>query len=67
MKYKINLKLEINLTSLSTYAFSTFYTSLPHNFIKDKFIGLIVRTFQRNGSPYLACNDRNEFFTSEQP
>ena len=29
-------------------------------------IDLIERTFQREGSPYLACNDRNAFFTSEK-
>ena len=28
---------------------------------------LIERTFQRECSPYLACNDRNAFFTSEKP
>ena len=42
--------------------FSTLYTNLPHNLIKDKLIDLIERTFQREGSPYLACNDRNAFF-----
>ena len=36
--------------------FSTLYTTLPHNLIKDKLIGLIERTFQN-----LACNDRNAF------
>ena len=41
------------------------YTALPHNLIKDKLIDLIERTFQREGSPYIACNDRNAFFTSE--
>ena len=41
----------------------TLYATLPHNLIKDKLIGLIERTFQREGSPYLACNDRNAFFT----
>ena len=35
--------------------------------IKDKLIDLIERTFQREGSAYLACNDRNAFFTSEKP
>ena len=49
------------MTSLSTYDFSTFYTTLPHNLIKDKLIDLTERTFQREGSPYLACNDRNAF------
>ena len=52
-----------NATSLSTYDFSTLYTTLPHNLIKDKLIDPIERTFQREGSPYLACNDRNAFFT----
>ena len=46
-----------NATSLSTYDFSTLYTTLPHNLIKDKLIDLIERTFQREGSPYLACSD----------
>ena len=55
------------MTSFSTYDFSTLYTTLPHNLIKDKLIDLIERTFQREGSPYLACNDRNAFFTSEKP
>ena len=57
---------DFNATSLSTYDFSTLYTSLPHNLIKDKLIDLIERTFQREGSPYLACNDINAFFTSEK-
>ena len=59
---------DFNATSLSTYDFfSTLYTTLPHNLIKDKFIDLIERTFQREGSLYLAYNDRNAFFTSEKP
>ena len=28
---------------------------------------LIEQTFNREGSLYLACNDKNAFFTSEQP
>ena len=56
---------DFNMTSLSTYDFSTLYTTLPHNLFKAKIIDLIERTFQREGSPYLACNDSNEFFTSE--
>ena len=39
--------------------FSTLYTTLPHILIKDKLIDLIERTFNRKGSPYIACNDRN--------
>ena len=58
---------DFNATSLSTYDFSTLYTTLPHNLIKDKLIDLIESTFQREGSPNLACSDRNAFFTSEKP
>ena len=39
--------------------------TIPHNLIKDKTIDLIERTFNREGSPYLACNDRNTNFTLE--
>ena len=46
--------------------FSTLYTTLPHNLVTDKHIDLIERTFQREGSPYLACYDRNAFFTSKK-
>ena len=51
-------------TSLSTYDFSTLYTTLPHNLIKEKLIDLIEWTFKREGSPYIACNERQAFFTS---
>ena len=47
------------------YDFSTLYTTLPHNLIKDKLVDLIERTFQREGSLYIACNDKNAFFTSD--
>ena len=51
--------IDFNANSLSTNDLSTLYTTLPHNLIKDILIDLIERTFQREGSPYLACNDRN--------
>ena len=54
-------------SGLSTYDLSTLYTTLPHNLIKDKLTELIEQTFNREGSLYLACNDKNAFFTSEQP
>ena len=54
-------------SSLSTFDFSTLYTTLPHNLIKEKLTELIEQTFNREGSLYLACNDKNAFFTSEQP
>ena len=54
-------------SGLSTYDFSTLYTTLPHNLIKEKLTESIEQTFNRKGSLYLACNDKNAFFTSEQP
>ena len=51
-------------TSLSTYDFSTLYTTLPHNLIKENIINLFEWTFEREGSPYIACNEKQAFFTS---
>ena len=62
LKIRDNLKArDFNATSLSTYDLSTFYTTLSHNLIKDEIIDLIERTFNGEGSPYLACNDRNAY------
>ena len=52
---------------MSTYDFSTLYTTLPQNLLKEKLTEVIEQTFNREGSLYLACNDKNAFFTSEQP
>ena len=41
-------------SKLSTYDFSTLYTTLPHQLIKDKLIDLINRTFIRENTQYLA-------------
>ena len=54
-------------SGLSTYDFSTLYTTLRHNLIKEKLTELIEHTFFGEGSLYLACNNKNAFFTSEQP
>ena len=50
---------------MSTYDFSTLYTTLPHNRIKEKLLDLIEGTFyKKEGKLYLACNDKKAFFTS---
>ena len=67
VKFQINLKLDISKRPVCLLMiFSTLFTTLPNNFTKDKLIYLIERTFNREGSPYLACNDRNACFTSEK-
>ena len=50
---------------MSTYDFSTLYTTLPHHLIKDKLIDLINRTFIRENTQYLACNEECAFLTSD--
>ena len=50
-------------SKLSTYDFSTLYTTLPHHLIKDKLIALIEHTFTREKKHYyLACN-KNVLFS----
>ena len=52
-------------TSLSTYDFSTLYTTLPHNLIKEKLLALIKSAFKQfyknEGTLYLACNNKKAF------
>ena len=50
-------------TSVSTYDFSTLYTTLPHNLMKEKRFDLIEQTFfKKEGRIYLACNDKKAVF-----
>ena len=48
-------------SSLSTYNFSTLYTTSPHNPTKYNLTELIEHTFNREGSLYLACNEKRTF------
>ena len=52
-------------SSLSTYDFSTLYTTLTHNLVEGGLVDLIERAFRGEGSLYIACYDRNAFFTSD--
>ena len=45
--------------------FSTLYTTLPHNLIKDKLIDLIEKK-NLPEKDLLILHDRNAFFTSEK-
>ena len=51
-------------SKLSTYDFSTLYTTLPHLLIKGKLIALSEHMFTREKTRYLACNEEHAFFTS---
>ena len=62
---KIKMK-DSQISSISTYDFSTLYTSLPHDLIKTQLTKLIQKTFAREKCLFLACNDRRAFFTDGQ-
>ena len=55
-----------HISTLSTYDFSTLYTTLPHNLIKDKLIELIKKTFRREEKTFIACNDHRAFFSNSE-
>ena len=47
---------------LSTYDFSTLYTTVFHDLIKQKLLDFIERTFyKKEGKLYRACNAKNRF------
>ena len=53
-------------SKISTYTFSTLYTTLPHNLIKKQLIDLNEHTFKREEVVYLAYNAERDFFTAEK-
>ena len=66
MMFSINLILKtFRLLNCLYMIFSTLYTTLPHHLIIDKLTDLINRTFIRESTQYLACNEECAFFTSD--
>ena len=53
-------------STISTYDFSTLYTTLPHNLIRNQLVDLIENTFRREEALYLACNEECAFFASTE-
>ena len=49
-------------STISTYDFSTLYTTLPHNLIRNQLVDLIENTFRREEVLYLVCNEEHAFF-----
>ena len=48
-------------STISTYEFSTLYTTLPHNLIRNQLVDLIENTFRCEEALYLACNEECAF------
>ena len=57
---------DFQASTISTYDFSTLYTTLPHNLIRNQLVDLIEYTFRLEESLYLACNGERAFFASEE-
>ena len=53
-------------STISTYDFSTLYTTLPHNLIRNQLVDLIENTCRREEALYLTCNEERAFFASEE-
>jgi len=52
---------------LITADFSTLFTSLPHDVIKNKMFSLVFRMFQNSGKPYLIIKHKYVFYAEEKP
>ena len=57
---------DLQALTISTYDFSTLYIKLPHNLIRNQLVDLIKNTFRREEVLYLACNEEQAFFASEE-
>ena len=53
-------------STISTYHFSTLYTTLPNNLIRNQLVDLIENTFRCEEVLYFACNEEHAFFASEE-
>ena len=53
-------------SQVSSYSFSTLYTSLPHDFIKAKVLSLVKWWFNRESKTYLCSSDKAGFFSNKK-
>ena len=53
-------------SSISTYDFSTLYTTLPHNLIRKQLVDLIENTFSCEEALYLACNVEYDLWSCQK-
>ena len=58
--------IESTFTSVDSFDFSTLYTTLPHNLIKEKLSYLIEWSFDKTGLTYICCNSYNSFFSDSK-
>ena len=51
-------------SQVSSFDFSTLYTSLPHDLIKEKVLSLVKWCFNRESKTYLCTSDKAGFFSN---
>ena len=56
----------LSLTHVSTWDFSTLYTSLPHAQLKNQFHDLLERVFHTKGKSFIATNSFRTFWTTDR-
>ena len=62
-EYALNIDGIIN--EVSSFDFSTLYTSLPHDLIKEKVLSLVKWCFNRESKTYLCTSDKAGFFSNK--
>ena len=53
-------------SQVSSFDFSTLYTSLPHDLIKAKVLSLVTWCFNRESKTYLCSSDKAGFFSNKK-
>ena len=57
---------QLSLTHVSTWDFSTLYTSLPHARLKNQLHDLLERVFRTKGKSFIATNSFRTFWTNDR-
>ena len=57
---------QLSLTHVSTWDFSTLYTSLPHARLKNQLHDLLERVFHTKGKNFIASNYFRTFWTNDR-
>ena len=52
-------------SQVSSFDFSTLYTSLPHDLISEKVLSLVIWCFNRESKTYLCTSDKAGFFSNK--
>ena len=60
LKHRMKASVVMSAHSLNTYDFSTLYTNIPHDSLKNNMKELIDEAFSVRGAQYISCNSRGK-------